>query len=158
MPQSPNSKSMPPFSPPPVQNQQNGKPKYVRLPPWSFRNNLKNTSSHFSIDSLGLFLIPEYLLYFLSNLYVPQWLVFRLPGNAFESQKTESRHFKSAQIRFLPSPPKLKKIAHPLRQRFLKTLFTRQKRCGQGNYVISILFSTIFNLFTLAAINLFFLM
>ena len=54
---------------------------------------LKDSSSHISVISLGLYLSPEYFLKFLSNLYIPALLgkifkliLFRLLKNAFGSQ------------------------------------------------------------------------
>ena len=58
-----------------------------------FRINLKDTPSQISMDSLGVYLSPDYLLNFFSDLYVPMWLgkifkfmVLRLLENAFVSQ------------------------------------------------------------------------
>ena len=87
------------------QDQQNGKRILCRLLPLSFKIDLKDTSFHISINSLGLYLSPESLSNFLSNLYIPPWLgtifkfmVFRFLENAFPSQKTESRHFYSCNL------------------------------------------------------------
>ena len=60
------------ISQPSSQDQQNGKWILYRFPPSSFRIN-KETSSCICIDALGLYLSPDYLLNFLSNLY---WLKF----------------------------------------------------------------------------------
>ena len=55
----------------------------------SFKINLKHTSFHISINSLGLYLSPECLLNFLSNLYIPpcvrkifKFMVFAFLENA----------------------------------------------------------------------------
>ena len=87
------------------QDQQNGKRILCRLLPLSFKIDLKDTSFHISINSLGLYLSPKSLSNFLSNLYIPPWLgtifkfmVFRFLENAFPSQKTESRHFYSCNL------------------------------------------------------------
>ena len=76
------------------QDKQNGKETYCLLSTWSLCINLKDASSHTSIDSLGLYLSPEHLLNFLSNLYITPWLgeifkfmVFRLLENVFVIQK-----------------------------------------------------------------------
>ena len=70
----------------PGQSQQNG--KQCSLPPLFFKINLKETSFHISINSLGLYLSPECLLNFLSNVYTPpcvvkisKLIVFTLPEN-----------------------------------------------------------------------------
>ena len=60
------------ISQPSSQDHQNGKWILYRFPPSSFRIN-KDTSSCICIDALGLYLSPDYLLHFLSNLY---WLKF----------------------------------------------------------------------------------
>ena len=66
VPQSPISKSMSPFpvapgiSYPSDQDQRNGRGTYFLLPPESFSINLKNTSSHISMDLLGFYLSPEH--------------------------------------------------------------------------------------------------
>ena len=78
--------------------------KQFRFPNLSFRINLKDTSSHISIDMLGFYLLPEF------QLCIPpmvgkifKWMVFRLPENPFESQKIESRQFIQAPSK--NSPP-----------------------------------------------------
>ena len=55
---------------------------------------------HISINPLGLYISPEYLLDFLSYHYIPSWLgkffkfiSFSLQENVFASQKIECRHF-----------------------------------------------------------------
>ena len=53
---------------------ENGKRRQCRLPPQSFRADLRDASSHISIDPLGLYLSPESLFNFLRNLYIPLWL------------------------------------------------------------------------------------
>ena len=84
---------------------QNGKRILCRLLPLSFKIDLRDTSFHISINSLGLYLSPESLSNSLSNLYIPPWLgtifkfmVFRFLENAFPSQKTESRYFYSCNL------------------------------------------------------------
>ena len=68
----------------------------------------KDTPPHISTDSSGVYLSPEYLLNFFSNVYIPRWLgkifkfvVLRPLENAFVCQKIESVHFpkqKSPQV------------------------------------------------------------
>ena len=129
MPQSPISKSKVPFFAAPsfqehlkiqvrinkMVNQQ------CQLPPYSFRINLNDTSSHIPIDLLGLYLVAEYLSNILSKLYIPPllgrvftFMLFRLLENAFASQKIESRNFYSCtrQVKFLSSPPRKREITH----------------------------------------------
>ena len=76
-PQSPISRAVPPYSVPPLfqriswppgQDQENGKRTYCWLPTKSFWINLKDTSSHISIDWLGLHLSPALYLVF-SEIY-----------------------------------------------------------------------------------------
>ena len=110
VPQSPISRSMPPFSvalffgisQPLAQDQKNGKETYCWFPPCFFSINLKAVLSHISLDPSVFHLSPEHLLNFLSNLYAPPWfeenfkfIVFRLLENAFASQKIKSSHFKN---------------------------------------------------------------
>lgn len=62
----------------PGKDQQNGKQTFVLITnhhhvSLRFRINLKNTSTHISIDSFGLYRSMKYLLNFLSNLYIPPW-------------------------------------------------------------------------------------
>ena len=51
----------------------------------ALQNNLKGTSFHISIDSSELHVSPEYLLNFLSNLYIPPILNFdvQIAGKSF---------------------------------------------------------------------------
>ena len=74
----------------------------VGYQPHFFRIHLKDFWCHISVNSLGLYLSPEYFLNFLPNLYIPpllwkffKFILFRLLKNAFGSQKIESRHFFS---------------------------------------------------------------
>ena len=94
---------------PPGRDQENGKQEQCRLPPQSFRINLKDTSSHISIDPLGLYLSPFYVVslinyseafisHFLGEVF-KVFIKFRLLENTFASQKTGSRHFYSCRPR-----------------------------------------------------------
>ena len=96
-----------------------------RLPPWSFKINLKDKSFHISIDSLGLYLTPEYLQNFLSELYIPAQLgkIFQnhaaqITGKCIcELKKIESRHFYSSirpvqTPQFLSSPSRQTEITY----------------------------------------------
>ena len=51
------------ISQPEGQDQQNDKQKECLLSPWFFKINLKDTPSHISIDSLGLYIPPECFLF-----------------------------------------------------------------------------------------------
>ena len=81
-----------------------------RLPPLSFRINLKNTSCHISINLMGLYLFPVSAIFSetcishhgcgkFSNIWCSKLL-----ENAFAGLKIESRHFYSCSSR-LKSPP-----------------------------------------------------
>lgn len=90
---------------PPGQDQQNGKQKQCPLPPWLLRTNLKDTSSHISKNSLGLYFSAEYLLNALSELYIPpnfQIYGAQIRGNTFASQNIESIFTHAPRT---PSPP-----------------------------------------------------
>ena len=105
----------------------------------SYRIILKDSFSHISIDLFGLYLSPDILLNFLSNLYILPWLgivfkfmVFRLLKNSLASQKIQSRHFISCFTQakvspsFLSSPPsRQKKINHSM-QGFLRICFPQK--------------------------------
>ena len=57
----------------------------------SFKSNLKDISFHISINSLGFYLFPQYLLNFLSNLYIPpceEWIQAFLLLSPSSSLKT----------------------------------------------------------------------
>ena len=91
------------------------------------------------MDTLVVYLSPEYLLTFFSNLYVPPWLrkifnfiVLILLENAFVSQKIESIHFHSrSQEKLSPGSyyhsPGKSKLPISLRKRFLKIYFLLQQ-------------------------------
>ena len=57
-----------------VQDQQNGKQAYCRLPPWYFRIILKDTLTHLTMESIVVCLSPQYLLNVFSNMYIPPWV------------------------------------------------------------------------------------
>ena len=56
-----------------VQDQQDSKQTYCRLPPWSFRISFKDTPSHISMGSYGFYLSRIFIEFF-SNLYIPPQL------------------------------------------------------------------------------------
>ena len=64
--------------------------------------NLKDTSSHVSLASLGLDLSPEYLLNFLSDMYISQWFE-EISKMHFRVKIVESRHFIHAHRQKYPS-------------------------------------------------------
>lgn len=77
-----------------------------------------------SMDSLLVYICPEYLYNFFSRLYILSWLgnsfkflVLRLLQDSFMSQKIETIRFSSClqvklSTRFLPSPSRQKEITH----------------------------------------------
>ena len=113
VPQSTISKSMSPFPVAPWifypsdQDQENGRGTYFLLPPKSFSINLKNTSSHISMDLLGFYLSPEHQV--LGEIF--KFVVFRLLENGFVSLKLDSTYFysccpsKTYQVLIITSQP-----------------------------------------------------
>ena len=112
------------------------------LPPLSFKISLKDTSFHISINSLRLYLSPECLLNFLSNLYIPPCV-----GKNFKLK--ESTFLKNALIqgiftpvpthsrltpKFLSSRPMQKEITYSLRKPSFKNLFPLTTEKGRQNY------------------------
>ena len=57
-----------------ISNTRSGLSKWCRLPPLPFKISLKDTFFHIYLNSFGLYLSPECLLTFLSNLYIQPWL------------------------------------------------------------------------------------
>ena len=90
------------------------------------------------------FISPESFLKFFLNLYFSPWLqksfkfiVLRLLGNTFVSQKIESVHFYSRpktklSPRFLSLSPRQKEIAHSSRTAFSEDIFSSGERGGGG--------------------------
>ena len=112
-------------------------------PSWSFKTNLINKSFHISLDSLELYLFPNCLLNFHSNLYIPpqmrkmlKFIVFRLLESVFAKQKIESRHFHSCHSRqnsppcFLLSLPKQSKITYSYPGNILLKIYSPQQKGG----------------------------
>ena len=69
-----------------------------RLPPQFFRTNLQDISSQISIKLLGLYLFPEHVLNFLSNLYIPTMVgknfqICQNTGKCICESKIETRCF-----------------------------------------------------------------
>ena len=86
----------------PGQNQQNG--KQCLKPPLSFKISLKDAFFHISINSLGLYLSPEGLLSFLTNLCGKN---FQIYGIHIPRKCIESRHFYPclSQLKTHPQVP-----------------------------------------------------
>ena len=112
-------------------------------PSWSFKTNLINKSFHISLDSLELYLFPNCLLNFHSNLYIPpqmrkmlKFIVFRLLENVFAKQKIESRQFHSCHSGqnsppcFLLSLPKQSKITYSYPGNILLKIYSPQQKGG----------------------------
>ena len=114
-------------------------------------NNLKNMSSHISLDPLALFPLPEYLFNFLWNLNTPprleitfKFMVFRLLENLFVSQKKLILTFlllpPPLSERLLPqvliTSPKTEenKLPIPLQEELFQIYFFK---IGEGNYHLS---------------------
>ena len=85
-----------------VQDQQNGKRAYCRLPPWYFRIILKDTLTHLTMESIVVCLSPQYLLNVFSNMYIPPWvrkkkfMDFELQKNTFGVKKLNLLFFTHA--------------------------------------------------------------
>ena len=97
----------------------------------SFKINLKHTSFYISINSLGLYLSPECLLNFLSNLYIPpcvrkifKFMVFAFLENALNLSiftyafplPTQSK----LSPKFLSPHPRQRETTHSLRQHYFQ--------------------------------------
>lgn len=106
---------------------------YNPAPP---RTNLKDTSSHISKNSLGLYFSAEYLLNALSELYIPpnfQINGIQIRWNTFASQKIESIFTHAPRT---PPPPPVsyhytpeREITHSPRQ---QNLFSASRNGREG--------------------------
>ena len=126
----------------PGQKKQNGK-RNCQLPPNSFSSNLRDIPPDISIDPLWLYISPEFLLNFLSNLYSQQFAENCQIHGAW-IMKNCTRHFYSCPSR-QNSPPSFypsgrRKLLIPPIKRFLKIYTPQQnKRDGKAMQTIAAL-------------------
>ena len=109
----------------------------------SFKISLKDKFFHISINSLGLYLSPEYLLNFISNFYIPPCVG---KFSKFMVKVHIPRKFIDRGIfihapshskltpKFLLSRPRQKEITHSPRQHSFENLFPPTVEMGGGNY------------------------
>ena len=109
----------------------------------SFKNSLKDTFFHISINSLGLHLSPECLLNFLSKFYIPHCMgkTFKFMVLTFLEHALNLGIFTHAppphpklSPKFLSSHRRPREITHFTRQHFFKNLFPPTAERGEGNY------------------------
>ena len=119
----------------PSGQQKTGKQKQCQYLPLIFKIRLKDMSLHISINSLEIYIPPECLQNYLSNLYILQWqekMVFiPIYGVYILKKCVESEYFYSCPLpqsrlssKVLSSPSlRAREITHCLRQRFFESLF-----------------------------------
>ena len=108
----------------------------------SFKISLKNTSFLISINYLGLYLSPEFVLNFVSNFYIPpckgkifKFMEFTFLENALIQDifTYAPPHSKVASM-LLSSRPRQKQITHSPKQHSFENLFPPTTERGGGNY------------------------
>ena len=110
----------------------------------SFKIGLKDTSFHFSRNSIGLYLSPECLLNFLSNFYIPPCVgkIFKfmeftfLENGLIRGIFTHAPPQSKLAPKFLSSHPRQKEITHSPRLHFFENLFPSTAERGGGETMI----------------------
>ena len=110
-----------------------------------FKISLKDTCFHNSINSLELYLFPECLLNFFSNLYILPWsgktfkfIVFtiledKLNLGIFTHAPLSSQYSNPNSYHHTTSPRRGRLLILPI-QRFFKNPFHQKVKRGEGNY------------------------
>ena len=130
------------LSQPSGQDQQNGKQTYCWIPPYSFSINVKDTASHISMDSEGVYLSRIFLEFF------PKPVYFTMVAGKFliHGIKITIKHIcqpknsccsfllmppSKLSPRFLSLPPRQKEITHSSQTVFSEDLFFPQQKEGK---------------------------